>query len=91
MKKLKVYVDMDEYNKVHYYKDFTIEEAHYQVGDIYDHEEIKQVEPIKPDVENNLDIFNYDLYKIITTLDKEYDTDTYNEYYIAVRKEDAPD
>lgn len=91
MRKLKAYVNMDEYNKVHYYKDFIIEEARYQVGDIYEHEEIKEIEQIKPDVENNLDVFSYDLFKIITTMNKEYDEDTYDVYYIAVRKEDAPE
>lgn len=91
MQKIKVYVSEDEYNKIRYYRHFVIEEGLYSVGDIYEHEEIKEIKEIKPDVENNLDVFNYQYFQLITTLDKEYSDDTYNVYYIAVRKEDAPD
>lgn len=91
MNKIKAYVGCDEYNKVYHYEYFTIEEGTYEVGDFYDHEEIKEITKVKLDVNQpKHECWDYDYFRILTTCDKEYDleNDVFCEYFIAIHKQE---
>lgn len=88
MSRIKAYVDYSERTNTHYYRYFTIEDGVPCIGDVYDHEEVKDIEPMKVDIENSRDVFEHDFFRVRTTLDGEYDeaTETFCDYYIAIYK-----
>lgn len=89
MRKIKAYVRVDEHNKIKFYRNFTVESGLYEVGDLYDHETIKEITEIKPDIENNSEVFNYNYFRLITTMNGDYSIEDgdYLEYFIAIEKE----
>ena len=91
MAKLKVYTSMDEYNKIHHYRQFAIEECAYELGDTYNGETVMEVEEVIPDVENNTEVFDYKHYHLLTTMNGSFniDEDEYCEYYISVKREEV--
>lgn len=89
MKKIRAYVGMDEINKVHFYKDFEIIDFIPEVDDSCFGEVIKEVVPVKLDVEQGTDeVYDYDYFKVITTQNQEFDkdNDVYSERWYAVKQ-----
>lgn len=88
MSKIRAYTDYNERTNTHYYRDFTIEDEVPCIGDIYEHEEVKDIEPIRVDLENGRDVFEHDFYRVRTTFDGEYDeaNEDFSDYYIAIYK-----
>lgn len=92
MSEIKVYISYEERTNTRGYRNFTIEDAVPEVGDTFHGEEVKTVEEIKPDIQNNDEVFSYDYYVVKATQDGEYneDDDIGMMYFIAVeRSEDG--
>ena len=88
MSRIKANVRFNERNNTMYYRYFTIEPYAYKVGDTYEREDIKRVDKVVPDKENNVNVGDYDFYRLETTENGEYDldNDVFCEFFIAVEK-----
>lgn len=88
MTKLKVYVNYNEFNNSFKYRNFTIVNDDIEVGDFYNHEEIKTIEDITPDLRSMSLLDDYRLVRITTTFNGDYDIDNddYCEEYLAIEK-----
>ena len=85
---IKAYTSYNERTNTRGYWNFTIEDELPELGDDFHGEEVRSVDEIEPDIQNNDDVFNYDYYRITATMDGEFnpDDDIMMEYYIAIAK-----
>lgn len=88
MRRLRVNVHMDEYNKVLYHRDFDVMETLPEIGDMFHGDEVKKIKPVSIDRENRDEVFDYDYFLVETDFNGEYepDEDLKSTYYVAVEK-----
>ena len=89
MGKIRAYVEMDEVNKIRFFKDFRIVPETLTVNGLLEGEIIKEVIPVRLDCEQGSDeVYNYEYFKVFTNQNGEYDPDNnvYGELWVAVRK-----
>jgi hypothetical protein len=87
--KIRAYVDMDEVNKIRFYKDFIVVDDVPVVGGIFGLEEIKEVSPVRLDPEQGRDeVWNYDYYHVFTTMNNEWnkEEECYEEEFLCCKK-----
>lgn len=89
-KTIKAYVSMNEYKKIHYYRNFEIIERLPKKDETFKGEEIIEINEVSLDCEQGNDkVYDYDYYEITTKnyddLNEEWDETT---YYVAIQIED---
>ena len=86
MEKIKVYTSYNENSNSFGYRNFTVEDSNIEVGDYYNHEEVKTVEEVTPDIRSLSLLDEYRLIHITTTINGDYDLDNddFCEYYLAI-------
>lgn len=88
MKKIKAYIDYNDYNKTHYYEEFEIIDELPEIGDYKNGGKIIKIEYATLDCEQpNSDVYDYTFYKI-TTKD---DEDEENNFYACIEIKDGED
>lgn len=88
MRKIKVYTRYNENKNQFTYRTFMVYQHNLTVGDMFENEEVKQIEEVKPDIRSSDLTNDYRLVYIRTTFNGEYDpaNEVYIEYFLAIEK-----